>query len=202
MRWNPFASTEFPAGSRTLWPTGINSIGFQSQFEASFVSSHIDDWWYNETVCNWMTIYIYNNHKVPWADISLILSLSIHPYRPSHPRACKEFFFIGSSRLSNTWQSIWRSPLKNVAHQLALFQLYPGCLVHLIWMVLKIRGRWVHSCCFVGFSFQDLFTMARSRLVQLLSIFFLPVLSQWPCGASIFRTHIHTHTHIYIYIDK
>ena len=33
--------------------------GFQSQHEASSVSSHTDELWYNETVCLWMTIYIY-----------------------------------------------------------------------------------------------------------------------------------------------
>ena len=33
--------------------------GFRSQFEASCVCSHIDELWYNETVCLWMTIYIY-----------------------------------------------------------------------------------------------------------------------------------------------
>ena len=33
--------------------------GFQSQLEASYVSSHTEELWYNETVCLWMTIYIY-----------------------------------------------------------------------------------------------------------------------------------------------
>ena len=33
--------------------------GFQSQFEASHMSSHTEMLWYNETVCLWMTnIYI------------------------------------------------------------------------------------------------------------------------------------------------
>ena len=32
---------------------------FQSQLEASCVSSHSDELWYNERVCLWMTIYIY-----------------------------------------------------------------------------------------------------------------------------------------------
>ena len=30
-----------------------------SQLQASYVSSHTEEWWYNETVCLWMTIYIY-----------------------------------------------------------------------------------------------------------------------------------------------
>ena len=31
---------------------------FQSQLLASYVSSHIEELWYNETVCLWMTIYV------------------------------------------------------------------------------------------------------------------------------------------------
>ena len=30
--------------------------GFQSQLQASCVSSHSEELWYNETVCLWMTI--------------------------------------------------------------------------------------------------------------------------------------------------
>ena len=33
--------------------------GFQSQFQASYVSSHTEELWYNETVSLYMTIYIY-----------------------------------------------------------------------------------------------------------------------------------------------
>ena len=33
--------------------------GFQSQLQASYVSSNTEELWYNETVCLWMTIYIY-----------------------------------------------------------------------------------------------------------------------------------------------
>ena len=33
--------------------------GFQSQLEASYVSSLIEELWYNKTACLWMTIYIY-----------------------------------------------------------------------------------------------------------------------------------------------
>ena len=32
--------------------------GFQSQLEASYVSSHTEELWYDETVCLCMTIYI------------------------------------------------------------------------------------------------------------------------------------------------
>ena len=32
---------------------------FQSQLQTSYMSSHTEELWYNETVCLWMTIYIY-----------------------------------------------------------------------------------------------------------------------------------------------
>ena len=31
--------------------------GFRSRLEASYVSSHTEELWYNETVCQWLTIY-------------------------------------------------------------------------------------------------------------------------------------------------
>ena len=59
-----------------------------------------------------------------------------------------------------------------------LLQLCPAYLVRLIWMVLEMGGRWLYSRCFVGCCFQDLFNMARSILVQLLSnIFAVPLVS-------------------------
>ena len=48
----------------------------------------------------------------------------------------------------------------------------PGCLVRLILMVFEIGGRWPYSCCFVRCCHQDLFNIARSILVPLLSRFF------------------------------
>ena len=33
--------------------------GFRSQLQASYVSRHTEELWYNETVCLWMNIYIY-----------------------------------------------------------------------------------------------------------------------------------------------
>ena len=53
-----------------------------------------------------------------------------------------------------------------------LLQQSPTCLVHFIWMVLEIGGRWPYTCCFKGCCFQDLFNIACSILVQLSSCFF------------------------------
>ena len=33
--------------------------GFWSQLQASYMSTHIEELWYNKTVSLWMTIYIY-----------------------------------------------------------------------------------------------------------------------------------------------
>ena len=42
------------------YPTDAKSCGFQSQLEASHVSSYNDELWYNETVCLFIIIYIRN----------------------------------------------------------------------------------------------------------------------------------------------
>ena len=39
--------------------SNVKLVGFRSQLQASYVSSHTEELWYNETVCLWMTIYIY-----------------------------------------------------------------------------------------------------------------------------------------------
>ena len=53
-----------------------------------------------------------------------------------------------------------------------LLQQCSTCLVLLIWMVFEMGGRWLNSCCFMECCLQDLFTIARSILVQLPSSFF------------------------------
>ena len=57
-------------------------------------------------------------------------------------------------------------------YEFVLLQQCPTCLVHLIWMVLEMRGRWSYSFCFVGCCFQDLFNIVCSILMQFLSNFF------------------------------
>ena len=46
-----------------------------------------------------------------------------------------------------------------------------ACLVRLVWMIWEMGGRWPYSCCFVGCCFQDLFSIVRIILGQLLSSF-------------------------------
>ena len=44
---------------------------FWSQLQASYVSSHSEALWHNETVCLWMTIYISNGFKLKNKTISI-----------------------------------------------------------------------------------------------------------------------------------
>ena len=52
-----------------------------------------------------------------------------------------------------------------------LLQQCPACLVRLTWILFMIGDRWPYSWCLVGCCYQDLFKIARSILVQLLSSF-------------------------------
>ena len=48
--------------------TKVKLGGFRSQLQASYVCTHTEEFWYNETVSLWMTIYIYI-YKVKLATI-------------------------------------------------------------------------------------------------------------------------------------
>ena len=62
------------AGVVRLWAerydnkSNVKLGGFWSQLQTSYLSSHTDELWYNETVCLWMTIciyiYIYMQRKI------------------------------------------------------------------------------------------------------------------------------------------
>ena len=45
-----------------------SNVKFRSQLQASYVLSHTEELWYNETVCLWMTKYIYI-YKVKLATV-------------------------------------------------------------------------------------------------------------------------------------
>ena len=36
--------------------SNVKLAGFRSQLQASYLSNHTEELWYNETVCLWMTI--------------------------------------------------------------------------------------------------------------------------------------------------
>ena len=49
--------------------------GFRSQLHASYVSSHTEELWYNETVCQWMTMYI-NGEMVDFGKAVKMIKIS------------------------------------------------------------------------------------------------------------------------------
>ena len=136
------------------------------------LSIHISTWRW----CCWVSCH---HHVMLLARISLTPSLSpsvfyhlsllaglpgyiLHPHkaavlagRPTFARPCEGV---------HGRRSLMSSSL--------LLQQCPACLIRLIWMVFEMGGRWPYICCFVGCCFQDLFNIARSILVQLLSCFF------------------------------
>ena len=50
-----------------------------------------------------------------------------------------------------------------------LLQQCPACLVRLTWIVFVMGGRWPYSRCFVGCCRQDLFSIARSIYIYILT---------------------------------
>ena len=56
---NSFTNVKNNDGSRVRYLTNVKLAEFRSQLAVSRVSSHIEELWYNETACLWMTIYIY-----------------------------------------------------------------------------------------------------------------------------------------------
>ena len=91
-------------------------------------------------------------------------SVSIVHYTPEVFKAIScigtELLYIGSSCSSCLFPSLWRGP--QLMSSSLLLQQCPLCLVRLTWIVFVMGGRWPYSCCFVGFSLQDLFNVARS----------------------------------------
>ena len=57
--------------------------GFQPQLQASNVSSHTEELWYNETVCLWINIYIY---------LSIYIYIYIYIYIVDSEDTCWNFF--------------------------------------------------------------------------------------------------------------
>ena len=62
--------------------TKSNLGGFRTQHQASYVSSHTEELWYNEIVCLWMTIYeyIYIKHNRHFMSTYFLLDPFEFPY--------------------------------------------------------------------------------------------------------------------------
>ena len=98
-------------------------------------------------------IYIYICCRVARMDFpdSLLLFASITPrfWHMFWTKSCVriELSEMNSSWSSNSWMSVWRGPLKmSLMKSLLLLQKSPACGNCLMWMVLKIEGRWPYNC--------------------------------------------------------
>ena len=57
--YNSLADVVRLLAERSDTKSNVKLGGFRSQLQASYVSSHTEVLLYNETVCLWMTVYIY-----------------------------------------------------------------------------------------------------------------------------------------------
>ena len=58
MPYNSPADVVRLLAERSDTKSNVKLGGFRSHLQASYVSSHTEELWYNETVCLWITVYI------------------------------------------------------------------------------------------------------------------------------------------------
>ena len=141
--------------------SNVSLGGFRSQLQASYCSSHTEEFWYNKTVCGWQYIYISSYHLVvQLARISLPLSRhfslsfiasgrssGLHPVS-SH--SCWMYVRAGRPTFARPYVGAHRST--SLTSSSLLLQQCPACLVRLTWIVFVVGGRWPYSWCLVGFA--------------------------------------------------
>ena len=135
---------------------------------------------YTYQVCPKIIPLCHHHHVVPLARISLTLSrhfsLSfIASGRSSGLHSVSSqscWMYVRAGRLAFARLYVWVHMSTSLMSSSLLLQQFPACLVRLTWIVFLIGGRWPYSWCLVGCCRQDLFKIARSILVQLLSSFF------------------------------
>ena len=116
----------------------------------------------------------HDHHAVPSARIP---SLSTPPYRPLL-LAGLQVYILYRHRATVCSRPAFACPCEGVYINTSfktsslLLQQCPACLVRLILIVFVMVSWWPYNCCFVGCCLQDLFSIARSILVELLSSFF------------------------------
>ena len=129
----------------------------------------------------WMIILHHHHHLVvPSAQISLTLShhpslSSIAPGKSSrlHPvsaQSCCISVLVGCPVFAHPCEGVHRN--MSLMSSSILLQQCSACLVRLTRIVSMMGGKWPYSCCFVVYCLQDLFNIACSILVLLLSSFF------------------------------
>ena len=118
-------------------------------------------------------IYIYIMSCMDFSDslsLSVSVSLPLKPFLSIVQQGCCKYFLAGLPALAHLCGEVHRRKLLKSSSK--LFQECPAFLGGLIWMFSEIGGWGPHSTSFVGFCFLDLFSIAHSVLVQLLSSFF------------------------------
>ena len=140
----------------------------------------------------------HHHNVVLIARISLTLAIRLyHAFFPAGLSGCVlNYVLAGHPTLARQHDRVhWRTLLMS---WFLLLQQCPACLVRLIWMVFEMDGRWPYRCCFVGCCFQDLFNIARSILVQLLSSFIYIYIYIYIYICSDNAREMHSYTSMYM----
>ena len=87
-------------------------------------------------------------------------SSGLHPVC-SH--RCCTYVLVGRPAFARPYVGVHKST--SLMSSSLLLQQCPAYLVHLIWIVFVMGGRWLYSWCLVGCCHQDLFNIARNILV-------------------------------------
>ena len=114
-------------------------------------------------------------HGYPWPSLATppyrpLLQVDLQGYIPYRHRAAECRLELVVLPLLVHVKGVHRST--SLMSSSPLLQQCPACLVRLIFIVFVMGGRWPYSSCFVGCWLQDLFNIASSILVKLLSSFF------------------------------
>ena len=126
-----------------------------------------------------------------WISLTLSFHLSLSSIipgrfsklQPVSPQSCCRQVLAGRPSLACPCEGVhWRKSLMSLS---LLLQLCSACLVHLFWIILEMKSKWLHSCCFVRCCFQDLFNIARSIHVQFQPSFFFYAFCKLSSVASI-----------------
>ena len=59
MPYNSRTDVVYLLAERYDTKSNVKLGGFQSQLQTSYMSSYTEEFWYNKTICLWMTIYIH-----------------------------------------------------------------------------------------------------------------------------------------------
>ena len=134
---NSRANEVFLLTERYETKSNVKLDGFRSQLQASYASSRIEELWYKETVCLWMTIYI----EVIWVlffSVTLCVYIYIYIYIYIYTAWSKKtepilllLKYIGSVSLGSpciwgsfniSWEFWFRSRYRKYCLQLLYFQ--------------------------------------------------------------------------------